>query len=58
MKRIKLITAASLLTAATPAFAVEWVYVTSNTSGTDIYYDADTIRRSGDQVTVWERWDH
>ncbi len=58
MEIIKLIAAASLLMTATPAFAVKWVYITSSESGTDIYYDADTISRAGEQVIVWERWDH
>jgi hypothetical protein len=50
--------AVALVMAATPAFAVNWVYVDTNKSGTDVYYDADTIVRSGNQVTVWEKWDH
>ena len=58
MKHIKLIAAAALVMAATPAFAVNWVYVGARSSGTDFYYDADTIVRSGNQVTVWEKWDH
>jgi hypothetical protein len=58
MKHIKLIVAAALVMAATPAFAVNWVYVSSDSTGTVYYYDADTIRRSGSQVTVWEKLDH
>ncbi len=57
MKSIKLI-AAALLLAASPAFAANWVYVTTDTDGTVYYYDADTVQRSGNQVTVWEKWDH
>jgi hypothetical protein len=41
-----------------PAYAANWVYVVTNNSGTDFYYDSDTIRRSGNQVTVWEKYDH
>lgn len=58
MKRIKLIAAAALVLAATPAFAANWVYMTTDVNGTDYYYDADTIQRSGNQVTVWLKWDH
>ena len=57
MKHIKLIVAAALIMAATPAFAVDWVYVSADSNGTIYYYDADTIRRSGSQVTVWEKED-
>jgi len=58
MKPIKLIAAAALVMAATPAFAANWVYVATNDVGSDYYYDSDTIQRSGNQVMVWERWDH
>ena len=59
MKPINLLGAATvLLMAATPAYAVNWVYVSTMDSGTDTYFDADSIRRSGNQVTVWERLDH
>jgi len=58
MKHIDLIAAAALVLAATPAFAANWVYITSVKSGTFHYYDADTIRRSGNYVTVWEKRDH
>ena len=61
MKSIDLIRATMALAialAATPALAVNWVYFTSNLNGTSFSYDADTLRRSGDQVTAWERWDH
>ena len=58
MKYIRLIAPAALLIGATPAYAVDWIYVTTSNSGSVWYYDANTIRRSGDLVTVWERWDH
>jgi hypothetical protein len=32
--------------------------VLTDSNGTVIYYDADTIQRSGKWVTVWEKWDH
>jgi hypothetical protein len=59
MKPINMLVAATaLVIAAPPAFAANWVYLTTNVSDTDLYYDADTIVRSGNQVTVWEKWDH
>lgn len=42
----------------TPAAAANWIYVTTGVNGTVIYYDADTIQRSGDQITVWRKLDH
>lgn len=58
MKPINLLGAATaLIMAATPAFAVDWVYVTTGENGSDFYYDADTIQRSGNRVTVWEKED-
>ena len=41
-----------------PAYAANWVYVTTNDAGTDSYYDSDTIQRSGNQVTAWIKGDH
>ena len=59
MKPINLLGAAiALVMVATPAFAVNWVYVSSSNAGTDYYYESDTIQRSGNQVTVWEKGDH
>jgi hypothetical protein len=58
MKLNKLITAAALLMAAAPALAANWVYVTTNDVGSDYYYDSDTIQRSGNQVTFWQKTDH
>lgn len=59
MKPINLLAAATaLVMAATPAFAANWIYVTQSNVGTVSYYDVDTIQRSGNQVTVWEKWDH
>jgi hypothetical protein len=58
MKPINLLGATTaLVLAATPSFAANWIYVISG-RGTDHYYDADTIQRSGNQVTVWEKLDH
>jgi hypothetical protein len=42
----------------TPVAAASWVYVGENSNGAVIYYDADTIQRSGDQITVWTKWNH
>ena len=59
MKPINLLgAAAALVLAATPAFAVDWVYVSSDSAGAVHYYDSDTIRRAGSQVTVWTKTDH
>lgn len=59
MKPINMLGAATaLLMAVTPAFAASWVYLITDVNGTDFYYDADTIVRSGTQVTVWEKFDH
>ncbi len=41
-----------------PALAVDWVLVDADADNTVWYYDADTLRRSGDEVTVWGRYDH
>jgi hypothetical protein len=58
MKHIKLITTAALVLAAAPALAANWVYVTTTRKNADYYYDADTLQRSGEVVTVWEHTDH
>lgn len=58
MKPIHLIPVAAFAMAATPALAVNWVYLYTNDSGTDFYYDSDTIKRSGSQVAYWEKTDH
>ena len=41
-----------------PAYAANWVYVTESTNNAVFYYDSDTIRRSGNQVTFWRKDDH
>ena len=41
-----------------PAYAANWVYVTTNDIGIDYYYDSDTIQRSGNQVTFWQKADY
>jgi hypothetical protein len=41
-----------------PVYAANWVYVETSTNNGIYYYDADTVRRSGDEVTVWEKRDH
>lgn len=41
-----------------PAFAVNWVYVTESDNNAVWYYDSDTIKSSGNQVTVWIKVDH
>ena len=58
MKPINMLVAATaLVMAAAPAFAVDWVYVTTGENDSDFYYDAGTIQRSGNRVTVWEKED-
>ena len=59
MKPIKLLAAkTALVMAATPAFAANWVYIDQSTENTVYYYDSDTIQRSGNLVTVWEKYDY
>lgn len=58
MKPINLLGAAALVIAAAPAFAANWVYVNTSTDNADNYYDADTLQRSGEVVTVWQQTDH
>ena len=41
-----------------PAFAVNWVYVLTDNYGSAVYYDPNTIRRSGNTVSVLEKWDN
>ena len=41
-----------------PVYAANWVYVDTNTRGTNVYYDSDTIQRSGNQVTFWQKDDY
>ncbi|MFM8543365.1 MAG: surface-adhesin E family protein [Chakrabartia sp.] len=50
--------ALSLSLGATPAFAANWVYVGESVNNAVLYYDADSIQRSGNQVTVWKKLDH
>lgn len=40
-----------------PVYAANWVYVGENTNNAAWYYDSETIQRSGNQVTVWEKID-
>ena len=59
MKSINLLAAATaLVMVATPSFAANWVLVGESDSKSVHYYDVDTIQRSGNQVTVWERSDN
>jgi hypothetical protein len=41
-----------------PVYAANWVYVTESRNKAVFYYDSDTIQRSGNRVTVWEKTDH
>ncbi len=58
MNSIKLMASAAFVMVSSPAYAVDWVYITTTNTGTVLYYDADTIQRTGNLVTVWEKWDH
>ena len=59
MKPINILAATTaLVMVATPAFAANWVYVGTNVRNAVHFFDADTIRRSGNQVTFWEKRDH
>ena len=58
MKYIGLTTAAALLMVATPAYSADWVHVITDRDGSVWYYDSESIRRSGDQVIIWEKSDH
>lgn len=58
MKLNKLITTAALAMVATPAFAANWIYVAENGNGAVFYYDTETMQRSGNEVTVWQRQDY
>jgi hypothetical protein len=46
----------SLLTA--PANAATRIYVAKSNNGAVHYYDAESLRRSGNQVTVWTKTDY
>ena len=43
---------------AAPALATNWVSVATSSKGAKIYVDRDSISRSGDFVTAWEKWDN
>jgi hypothetical protein len=59
MKPINILAAATaLLMAATPSFAANWVYIGATNTGTVFYVDTDTMKRDGNLVTVWVKWDH
>ena len=60
MERKKILTIAALLVLlqTAPSYASDWVYIDQNTKNTVYYYDSDTIQRSGNIVTVWEKYDY
>ena len=47
-------TALSFSTAAVPANAGSLVYVTSDTDGSDYYYDSESMRNVDGNIAVWE----
>jgi hypothetical protein len=59
MRRVELVTAVSaLLLTATPSLAANWIYVGTDAHQTALYYDPETVRRSGSQITTWTRQDY
>ena len=52
------VAATALLIAAPPAYAANWIFVTDSINNTRFYYDLDSIQRSENQITVWEKKDH
>jgi hypothetical protein len=41
-----------------PVYAANWIFVNTNKDGAVFYYDSDTIQRSGNRVTIWEKTDY
>lgn len=35
-----------------------WFHYSGDTNGTELYYDANSVRESGNQIKVWQRQDH
>ena len=40
------------------AHAEDWVYLSKTTTGSKWFYQSDTIYRTANQVTVWQKIDH
>jgi len=58
-RSVTLLSASCLaLTPVAPVYAANWVYVDTNSLGTEFYYDSDTIQRFGNQVTFWQKDDY
>jgi hypothetical protein len=47
----------SVASSTSPAFAANWKYAATNSSGTVFYFDSASLRRTGNTVTVWEKHD-
>lgn len=59
MRKVELLTAVTaLLLAATPSLAANWIYVGTDAHKTVLYYDPETVQRSGNQITVRTRQDY
>lgn len=62
MSRVLLSAIFATLGFSSPAFASDWRYVTSDSTGTDVYVDMETIRETSDYAgrykLAWVKWDH
>jgi len=58
LRWINVIIVGLAVTSWTPAYAASWIYVGTTDDNSVKYYDADTLRRSGSQVTVWQKLDY
>ena len=58
IKRTALVVAFCVLLPTLPAYAANWVYVVTDPDNAVVYYDSDTLQRTGDEVIVWVKWDH
>lgn len=57
-KKISAVAALSVSLLTVPANAATWIYVGEGANGAVHYYDAESLRRSGNQVTVWTKTDY
>ena len=55
LKILGLIGAAFASLISTSALAADWVYISTDVSGTEHFYDASSLRRSSNIVVVWNR---
>lgn len=60
MKKGRAFTALPLMVAmvsvqTTIAFAADWRLITTDRDNNSIYYDAESVKKSDDRVTIWQR---